>query len=223
VLLTAFQSPDSDRQTAADDLLVVCRREPLVPFPERLAPILADEVRRGIVWDLNQQETSVTQFHREIGGASKSGISRRFRGLEDGGWVTKGRTRTGGSRRSAREQFYNATKPAIQDYDPFAGTAISLRKSERWQTFEHLCELAKQAMLAGTFDRQANRFLSWSMVSLDREGRENVTAGVDSLSDLISQEQEQAKQRMSKSGERPITMTVGLAALEGLKNPIKAP
>jgi hypothetical protein len=61
------------------------------------------------------------------------------------------------------------------------------------------------------------------LISLDRQGWESVIAGIESLLEFISQEQKRAMLRIAKSGERPITMTVGLGAFEALKDSIKAP
>jgi DNA-binding transcriptional ArsR family regulator len=223
VFLIAFQSPDACAQPTAGDLLLENPREPLIRFPERLAPILEDDVRLEIVSELNEREISVTQFHREFGGASKPGISRRFKGLEGSGWVARGEIKTGGTRRGAREQFYRATKPVIHHYDPCADAPSALKGTESWNTFERLCASVKEAMMSATFDARVDRYLTWSLISLDKQGWESVIAGIESLAEFIAQEQERAKLRMAKSGEKPITMTVGLAAFEALKDLIKAP
>lgn len=223
VFLIAFESPDAWLLPTAGDLLLEHRREPLLGFQERLAPILEDDVRLGIVSELNRREISVTQFHREFGGASKPGISRRFKGLEGSGWVAKGEVKTGGARRGAREQFYRATKPAIHLYDPCADAPSALKGTESWDTFERLCASIKEAMMSETFDARVDRYFAWSLISLDRQGWESVIAGIESFAEFIRREQDRAKLRMAKSGEKPIRMTVGLGAFEALKESIKAP
>lgn len=223
IFLIAFQSLGNCTQPAPSDLLLEYPREPLIHFPERLAPILRDDVCLEIVSELNQREVSVTQFHRELGGASKPAISRRFKGLECGGWVAKGVKKTGGSRRGAREQFYRATKPPIHHFDPCADAPSALNGTENWKTFARLCEETKEAMISGTFDSRPDRCLTWSLICLDSQGWESVIAGIESLSEFISHEQEQAKLRMAKSGEKPVTMTLCLGAFEALKDSVKAP
>jgi hypothetical protein len=92
VYLIGFQSPDIWALPTLADLLLEFPRESPLGFPERLAPILEDDLRMEIVSELNEREVSVTQFHREFGDAkSKSGIIHRFKGLEDSGWVAKGK------------------------------------------------------------------------------------------------------------------------------------
>lgn len=223
VYLIAFQSPDNRVSPMAEDLLLEHPREPLIGFSERLAPILEDDVRLEIVSALNKREISVTQFHREYGGASKPGISRRFKGLEGSGWVAKAEAKTGGARRGAREQFYRATKPPIHLYDPCADAPSALKGTESWNTFRRLCASIKEAMTSATFDAREDRYFTWSLISLDKQGWESVIEGIESLAEFLSQEQEQAKIRMAESGEKPIRMTVGLGAIEAVKDSIKAP
>lgn len=223
VFLIAFQSPDAWTQPTAGDLLLGHSAEPLISFPERLAPILEDDMRLEIVSELNKRELSVTQFHREFGGANKLSVTRRFRGLEKSAWVAKGKRKTGGMRRGSREQFYRATRPRIYGDDSHSDIPSTLRGAEGWYSFERLCASLKEAMTSGTFDARPDRYFAWSLISLDRQGLESVIAGIESVATLISQEQEKAKQRMARSGEKPITLTLGLAAFEALKETIKAP
>jgi hypothetical protein len=223
IFLIAFQSAGDRAQSSPGDLLLEQAREPLVRFPERLVPILKDDVSFEIVTEMNRQELSVTQFHREFGGASKPGISRRFKALVGSGWAAKGRQETGGTRRGAKEQFYCATKPLIHSYDPCADPPATLKGTEGWNTFERLCAVIKEAMAEATFDARAEHYLTWSLVQLDRQGWENVIAEIESLAEFIVEEQKQAKIRMAKSGEQPIEMTVGLGAFEAMKELIIAP
>ena len=224
VFLIAFESLDGAARPATFvDQLIECPREPMVPFPQRLAPIFRDDMRLEIVSASNKREVSVTQFHREVGGASRPAVGRRFKGLEGGGWLAKGKRVTGGTRRAATEQFFRATKPAIHNYDPSADPLSRLAGTETWGAFESLLELAKEALVAGTFDLRTERCLSWSLIRLDRQGWESVIAGIESLSQFIRKEQQRAKLRMDKSGEKPVPLTVGLAAFEALRESVKAP
>jgi hypothetical protein len=223
VFLIGFQSPDSGLLRVASDLLLLeYPQEQLFGFPERLAPILKDDTSLEIVSEMNRREISVTQFHREIGGASKPAIDRRFKSLQGGRWAAKGTTKTGGARRGATEQFYRATKPIIHHYDPCTDAPRALKGTESWNTFERLCASIKEAMMSTTFDARADRYFAWSLISLDRQGWESVIADIESLAEFIVQEQKRAMQRIAKSGEKPITMTVGLGAFEALKDLVKA-
>jgi hypothetical protein len=222
VFSIAFESSTEHRSPASPSL-IENHRDPMASFPERLAPILRDEVSLEIVTELNRREISVTQFHREFGGASKSAIGRRFKALERGGWAGKAGRETGGKRRGATEQFYRATMPAPLDYDPCANPPGPLLGSDGWHAFERLCAQMREAMMTGSFDKRLDRIINWSFVSLDRQGRRNVIGDTERLFQFISEEQAEAGRRMAESGEKPVTMTVGLAVLEASKELTKAP
>ena len=130
---------------------------------------------------------------------------------------------TGGARRGGTEQFFQATTPAIRDADLRADPPEALKGTESWQAFEHLWESVKNSMLTGTFDARTDRCVTWTVIRLDRQGLENVIVGVDSLFEFISQEQKLAMRRIANSGEKPITMTVGLAAFKATKETIRVP
>jgi hypothetical protein len=223
VFLIAFEPYTGIAESAVNGRLVECVREPLVPFSQRLAPILEDDVRLGIASASNEREVSVPQLHREISGISRAAVGRRVKGLEGDGWLAKGKILTGGARRAGGEQFYRATKPAVRDFDLTGEPPPRLAGAEAWSAFEELSELAKDALIAGTFDMRADRCLSWSLISLDRRGWENVIAELESLSHFLSEEEARAKLRIAKSGETPIPLTVGLGAYEALKEFAKAP
>lgn len=220
VLLIAFESPMRGRQIGP--CLVEGGKEPLIPFPERLAPVLADDVCMQIVSELNRREMSVTQFHREFGGATTGGIRSRFKRLETSGWLKKVNEETGGRRRGATEHFYRATRPTIRDSGAWTEPSDALRRTRSWRTFKQFAEKVKEAMQAGTFDARVDRYVTLSFLSLDQQGWANVVAGIEALSALIFEEQGRAKARMKRSDEELVAMTVGLGAFEASKDVAKA-
>lgn len=220
IVQIAFES------TAGDDdpigpRLVESAEEPFVPLPIRLSKVLADEVSMRIVAEANRREISATQFHSEIGGDGVAGIRRRFKKLAGLVLLTEVKAKTGGRRRGATEKFYRATGPAILDSrsGPWARVSESLEGSAAWKDFEGLSELIKDAMKAGTFDARDDGCLAWSILQLDAEGWGSVLADLRSLRVFVYAEEARARARMAKSGERPVTMTVGLAAFESPKEP----
>jgi DNA-binding PadR family transcriptional regulator len=223
VFLVAFESPMRRGGRVGPDL-AEAKKEPLIPFPERLSPVLADDMCLQIIAELNLREMSVTQYHQEFGGdASVGGVRRRFKRLEKVGWLKKVREETGGKRRGATEHFYRATGPALVDSCPWDEAPDSLRGTSSWRTFERFSELIKEAMRAGTFDARKDRYATWSLLSLDQRGWEKVIAGIEALLAFAVEEQERASDRMEESKEEPLKMTVVTAALESPKDPVKAP
>lgn len=220
VFMVAFESPGAGHPTGNGDSLVESPRELLIPFHERLSPVIGDSMRTQIVAELNHREMSPTQFHREFDTTNKGAVYRRFNDLDLHGWLAVVDQKR---RRGATERFYRATKPTLLDYEPCADPPAALTGTASWRTFERFCERAIESMATGTFDKRVDRYVTWSFVSLDREGWENVLAGTEALSKRIFREQEQAAPRLAKSGSTPIAMTIALAALEAAGSPVAMP
>jgi hypothetical protein len=216
VLLTGFESPRSDDRIGLG--LANVSAEPPIPFPERLAPIFADDLCMEILAELNKRDMSVKQFHREFASDSTLWVVRhRFNKLKELAFlaVIKKVDRSGG-----QEFIYRATKPAI-GHKLWGDVPDGLRETEIWKTFERFSDLAKEAIVAGTFDIRTDRHLSWSIVNLDREGFENVVTDIDVVATFVRDEEERAKKRID-TGAKPLTMVVGLSAIAPIE-PVKAP
>ncbi|MEX2448940.1 MAG: hypothetical protein WD404_09400 [Solirubrobacterales bacterium] len=220
VLLAAFESPAPGAERAPRGLIEY--RDPLALFAVRTSKVLAHEMCRGIVAAANLQEVSATGFHREFGG-DKDSIFRRFKLMETNGWLKKTEEIGGGRRRGGTEKFFRATVPAILGEDPWANVPESIRDEPSWKVFEQISERIIEAMRMGTFDIREDRYFTWSLLRLDRQGWANVIAAIDELDAFIRDEQAQAKVRMKESGEKQTLMTVATAAFESPLNPAKEP
>jgi hypothetical protein len=128
-----------------------------------------------------------------------------------------------GKGRGGKAQLYRASRPAAPDYDPYADPPRLLSETEGWRAFEQLCRHMKEAMVIGSFDARLDRFVNWSFISLDPQGRKNVIKDTEELSEFLSGEENRASRRLSKSGGKPVVLTVGLAVLEASKDSTKAP
>lgn len=225
VALQAFESPNPHRNRAGL-ALPATNSEKLVdtsmPFTMRVAKVFADPLNLKIVAELNMREMSPTQFLDEFGGASISGIDRRFKLLAEMGWLKMVGEKTGGRRRGATEHFYRATGPAIFDNRSWSEVPDAIRATFSWRIFEQLAEQVREAMTAGTFDARPDRHHTWSLLLLDQLGWEQVIAAVDALFESLFEEQADAKIRIAKSGEKPILATVALAAFESPQGGPKA-
>jgi hypothetical protein len=224
VLLIGFEAPMPGRRPAMD--LIEARTEPLVPFWERVSPVLGDDLCMRIVRELSMREMSVTQFHREFGsdtGASRATIHARFRKLKNIGWLAKAKMETGGRRRGAKEIFYRATKPALSADSSWAAPPSSQIGPANQRAFKRLVAQMKEAMAAGTFDSREDRYVALSFLSLDRQGWQNVLTQLDSLHSFVLREQDLAKDRLAQSGEGPSKMIVSQGAFESPNGLVKAP
>ncbi len=219
-VLMLFESPGG---SPTAPLLVENHKEPPVPLPLRLSKVFADPVCIQIIQEANQREISAPMFAAEFGGDIYA-IRRRFKKLAQIGWLRAVGRRTGGKRRAAVEVFYKATGPAILKEDRlWVNAPDSLRETSGWTIFERLTEQVKEAMVAGTFDGREDRVLAWSILALDHQGWRKVTTSIEVLLTFLLKEQERAKVRLRKSGEKPILVTIALGAFESPLEAIKEP
>jgi hypothetical protein len=226
VALTAFEPARRAAASGGERVtpqLADIRKESPIPFPLRVSKVLADELCVKIVAEANLREMSAPLFHAEVGGDSAEGIRRRFKMLERVGWLKQVSQKTGGRRRSAIELFYKATGPAIFDREGWADVPDSIKPTYSWTVFKTLAEQVKKAILAGTFEARLDSHLSWSVLCLDQQGWENVTAAVDALFALVFEEWELAEARLAESGEQALSTTIGLAAFESPERAAKEP
>ena len=211
VSLVAFESPlPCNRQS--EPCMVEAEESP-IPFPLRLSKLLRDELCLRIVEEANQREVSVAQFCRETG-SSYAAARSRFKLMEASGWLKKTRAKTKGKRRNGKEIFFRAAGPAIVNNGPWSDVPPSVAETDSWETFERLSEQAKDAMRAETFDDRTDRCLTWSLHLLDQLGWERLIAETNALYSFVLNERDEARDRIARSGERPIAMTIGLSAFE---------
>lgn len=194
-----------------------------VPYTLRVAKLMADELRIKIVLELNMREMSPKSFYEEFGGGSISRVSRAFDLLAEFGWLFQTRTATGGRRRGAVEHFYRATQAAVFYNEVWSPLPQSMKEMISGGIFEELSERVRKAMEAGTMDARGDRHFSWMPLLLDEQGWANVLKRIDAIFNWLFEEQEEANVRMAKTGNKPISMTVALAAFESPKDTEKQP
>lgn len=191
----------------------------LLLYPAHLAKVFADPLAMHILDEANRREISPKMFAKEFGGASVAGASRRFRKLEEGGWLRISREETGGERRGAVEHFYRAVGPVPPDNENWPDVPSKMRRTPSWQTFERLREAALEAIASGTFDRRPERHLTWSLLRLDEAGWKEVVAAIEAHSELLRSEEQDARERLAASGEQPLLATAALLAFESPRAP----
>jgi hypothetical protein len=213
VFLIGFEMPLPESEK--NELDLVARDEPLGPFHERLSPAIADDMCMRIVQELNQRPMSAARFHRAFGhefdNASYQSVLRRFKRLEEVGWLA--RVPPPVHQRST-EHFYRATVPTIHDNFLRPNLPDAANDPDRWRAFQQLCEDVKEAMQTGTFDARTDRYVSWAFLALDRQAWDGVILELDALLNYIDDEQRRAAKRLKDSGESPIAMSIATAAYE---------
>jgi DNA-binding transcriptional ArsR family regulator len=220
--MAAFDSP-MGRQRSEEVSGLAESVESLASTYLRISKACGDELCLRILEELNLREMSVTQFHREIGGASKSAVRHRFNMLEQLALLGKVGKRMADGRRGPREHVYRAVGPALSGDGIWSGVPSSIRTTDSWAVFGGISDSVKEAIRVGTFDARADRHLTWSLLLLDRIGWERSIAAIETNQAFLAEEQEGAWVRLAESGEAPIKMTVATMAFESPKNSAKAP
>jgi DNA-binding transcriptional ArsR family regulator len=192
-----------------------------MPFSWRVSKILADDVCLAIVTELNGRDMSATQFHHEFGGATRSGIHRRFKMLAELDWLGVVDEKSGGKRRGATERFYRATKPALVDASGSWNVPEAVKTMHGWRIFKQFGDRVREALDAGTLDARYDRHLTWCGLLLDQRGWENVNARLERFFALALEESETAKPRLADSNDEALMMTVALMAFESSKQSAK--
>lgn len=221
VFLIGFEMPLPGSERIELDL--VTRNEPAGQFHPRLSPAIADDMCLRIVHELNLRPMSAARFYRAFGhefdGASYQSVRRRFKRLEEVGWLV--RVAPPVHQRST-EHFYSAAIPVIHDNFMRPNLLDVAHDPDRWRAFQQLCGDVKEAMQAGTFDARTDRYVSWTFLALDRQAWDGVILELDALLDYIDDEQRRAAKRLKDSGDRPIAMNIATAAYESPKEAPKA-
>lgn len=217
ILQVGFELPSNDEGPAAD--LADGVADPPIPFPERMAPIFADDLCMKILEEANKSDMSIKSFNQEFASDVSEGVVRgRFNRLKELGWIEIVKRI---KRRAAYEHIYRATRPAVVENGPWADVPEAVAKTEVWKTFLRFSALVKEAIVTGVFDVRDDRHLAWCIVELDRAGWQKVIDRMEKLPTFIAKEQVQVKKRIA-GGARPLRMAVAL----GMQKPpvaVKAP
>lgn len=143
-----------------------------------------------------------------------SRVDGHFKRLAEFEWLRQVREETGGRRRGSTEHFFRAPRLAVFDNATWAQLPVSLREEFSWRIFEQFAERVKGAFEAGTFDSRRDRHFTWTPLILDEEGRGAALEAVDGFFLSLGDEEDDARRRMSRSGQRPIHTTIGLGAFD---------
>jgi DNA-binding transcriptional ArsR family regulator len=181
----------------------------------RLSVVFAVPIRLKIVTELYQREMSPTQFYEEFGGGSPSRIYKHFERLRETGWLTlMWIEEPGGERRGGKESIYRATELAFCDRDTWIELPYSLRVMVSWNGFKEIGEQLRGAMEALTFQARPDRRLTGTRLLLDWEGWVRVADAVSEEFAAQFEEQESARRRAERTGERLLRFGSLLLAFE---------
>ncbi len=169
----------------------------------RLAVVFAVPIRLKIVTELYQREMSPKQFYEEFGGFSVSRVAKHFQRLRETCWLrpmwTEG---PGGERRGGVETIYRSTELAFCDRETWVALPHSIKVSFSWNTFKEIAEQFRGALEALPLETTPDRRLAGTRLLLDQEGWTRVAAAVSQEFAGHYEEQEDARRRTKRTGEK---------------------
>lgn len=184
-----------------------------------MATAVGNPWRSRILGAAAQRDLSPSAFIREYGGEI-SNISRHFRQLAKWGYLEEVDRKSGGPRRGGIEHVYRTVRRAHLDTPSSEGLSRFIREEFSDTTLADYLKQIRDAVVAGTFDEDVERHLSWMALELNRECFKELSGWLDDLLARVPELQQKARRQMEESGEEPIATTVGLASF---RSPQPAP
>lgn len=183
-----------------------------------MATAVGNPWRSRILGAAAQRDLSPSAFIREYGGEI-SNISRHFRQLAQWGYLEEVERKSGGPRRGGIEHVYRTVRRAHLDTPSSKGLSQLIREEFSDTTLADYLKQIRDSVVAGTFDEDVERHLSWVALELNRECFQELSGWLDDLLARMPELQQKARRQMEESGEEPIATTVGLASFRSAPTP----
>jgi DNA-binding transcriptional ArsR family regulator len=178
---------------------------------------MAHPLRVKILGELSQRIMSVKQFADVFPKYSYSQIYGHFRKLRELGFIELVEIKSGGRRRSAKEQFYRATERAFFDQTAWAALPASIRRGATAETLSNYIARVSEAIKIDTMDARPDRHVSWTDGHYDEQAWDETIRDLKEFLERIPRRQAEASTRLAESGEEPIRVTIGLSCFESPK------
>jgi hypothetical protein len=117
-------------------------------------------------------------------------------------------------RRGAMEHYYRATSRAFLKEDKWARLPDSIRAGMSGSLLQTVMTDASEALKSGSLDRREDRPMSWTPMIVDETGWEDIAEGLGGLMELVLRVQAESADRLVKTDEEGIPVTVAMLAFE---------
>jgi DNA-binding transcriptional ArsR family regulator len=184
----------------------------------KMARALAYSWRVSILSELSVRPMSPSRFVEQIGG-DLSQVARCFRQLAKWGYIELAEERPGGRGGAAIEHIYRGIQRAHFDTDTWTSVPRSERDAVSRSTIRAFSARIAEAVIAGTFDEEIDRHLSWDGVALDREAWNELGRRLDEILLWLSELGVQSAARLTPSGRERVPTIVGLTAYRSAHPP----
>lgn len=116
--------------------------------------------------------------------------------------------------RNATQRFYRAlVTPHVTD-EAYREMPLEARREVVTVLIQAIVAETLGSLRAGKMEADDDVALMWDCVSVDKQGRRDISAGIQALFELILKVQDESEARIAESGESAITTVVSLTAFE---------
>jgi DNA-binding transcriptional ArsR family regulator len=157
---------------------------------------LAHPLRHRLLAAMSEREASPSELAAELG-EPLGNVAYHVRMLETLGCIELVRTTP---RRGALEHHYRAIVRAVISDEDWEGIPESARQSISAETLGEIWRDVTAAMRAEKFDRRTDRHLSWTNLSLDEQGWEELNVALGELFERALAIQAESAARLQESG-----------------------
>jgi DNA-binding transcriptional ArsR family regulator len=177
---------------------------------QRLVRALGHPVRVHSLTILNERVASPNEISKELG-ESVGHVSYHIKVLKECECIELVDT---APRRGAMEHYYRATDRAFLKPEEWAELPKTIRPGMSASALKTVINDAASALLAGTFDKRADRHLSWTPMILDEDGWEELKAEMLKSLENVIEIQAKSAERLTKADAAGIPVSVAMLGFE---------
>jgi Helix-turn-helix domain len=176
----------------------------------QLLKALAHPVRLKILGVLACRDISPAEYARE-NREDVSNVAYHFRKLKKLGCIEVVDTRPA---RGSTEHFHRSSHPVVFDDEIWQKMPPAMHTGVSYTILENLFGRIGDAFKAGTFDKRLDRHFTWIPLTVDEEGWNAMIEILASAFKQVLRVNEEAGERLAKTGETGIEATVALVGFE---------
>jgi DNA-binding transcriptional ArsR family regulator len=200
-----IQRPETDAVLAATK-----DTKPVDLIDRRLTKALSHPMRVQILALVNQRVLSPKEFSREYN-EPLSNVAYHFRELEKLDCIELIEERPG---RGSHQHFYKGARRGIVSDADWKQLGKAVQAGVSTAALQDFIGRSVQAIMAGTFDARDDSHFSWTALSLDQQGWDDLVESMTRMLDDTLNIEAEAAERLAGSKEKPIPATFALAGFE---------
>lgn len=177
---------------------------------DRLAMAIGHSIRIDALRILNERTASPSELAKELG-KGVSQVSYHVKELRDSKCIELVKTEP---RRGAVEHYYRATRPAMVADEEWAKLPESTRQDISATVLQTIIGATAGSLQVGTFDKRADRHLSWMPMQLDEQGWKELTAMLAEALEAAERIRAASAERLSSAEEPGLSTMVAMLGFE---------